>query len=139
MPIVRIDIYSGFSSDYKRSLLNAVHEALVHSFKIPDDDRNQTIREFSDENFERSGGKTRQFTMIEIAAFSGRSREAKRDLYGRIVTNLADTPGIAQPTAGDAGCPRIRQENHDSPTHSRTLAARGHSSTCLSRGIGVVT
>jgi phenylpyruvate tautomerase PptA (4-oxalocrotonate tautomerase family) len=95
MPIVRIDILEGFSSNYKRSLLDSVHEALVYSFKIPGSDRNQTIREFSEQNFDRSEGKTKQFTMIEISAFAGRSREAKRTLYSRIVANLVKSPGIS--------------------------------------------
>ena len=94
MPIVRIDIYSGFSAEYKRSVMEAVHDALVKTFRIPNDDRNQVVREYTDENFDRSGGKTRQFTMIEIAAFSGRSRDAKRELYRRLVENLNKSPGI---------------------------------------------
>lgn len=95
MPIVRVDIYNGFSSTYKRAILDAVHTALVHSFKIPVEDRNQTIREFVEEDFDRSCGKSKQFTMIEIVAFSGRSREAKRELYKGIVTNLESSPGIS--------------------------------------------
>lgn len=94
MPIVRVDIYSGFSSAYKRALLDSIHQALVYAFKIPDGDRNQTIREYPEQDFDRSTGKSRQFTMIEIAAFAGRSRDAKRELYSRIVSNLAVSPGI---------------------------------------------
>ena len=94
MPIVRVDIYSGFPSSYKRAILDSIHGALVHSFKIPEGDRNQTIREFSESDFDRSDGKTKKFTMIEITAFSGRSREAKRELYRQIVANLAASPGV---------------------------------------------
>ena len=94
MPIIRIDIYAGYSSDYKRGILDSVHEALVHAFKIPDGDRNQTIREFAESDFDRSEGKSKQFTMIEVSAFKGRSREAKRELYRRIVSNLVRSPGI---------------------------------------------
>jgi phenylpyruvate tautomerase PptA (4-oxalocrotonate tautomerase family) len=94
MPIVRIEIYKGFSEEYMKEVLSGVHEALVHSFKIPEDDRNQIINEHDEANFERSGNKTKQFTIIEITAFKGRTREAKRELYKRIIENLQKKPGI---------------------------------------------
>ena len=93
--VVRVDIYAGFSATYKRAVLDAIHTALVHSFKTPVEDRNQTIREFAEEDFDRSGGKSKQFTMIEIVAFLGRSREAKRELYKEIASKLARSPGIS--------------------------------------------
>jgi len=95
MPIVRIDIATGYDSAYHRALLDGVHEALVHAFQIPESDRNQILREHADTHFERSGGKTRQCTFVEISAFAGRTRDAKRRLYARIVENLARSPGIA--------------------------------------------
>ena len=94
MPVVRIEIYKGFHAGHKRKILDGVHQALVESFKIPDSDRNQLIYEFDDDNFERSSSKSRSFTVIEITAFKGRSREAKRMLYQKIVENLKTSPGI---------------------------------------------
>ena len=94
LPIVRIEIYKGFDSIYRKKLLDGVHQALVDSFKILDSDRNQLIYEFDDENFERSVNKSRSFTIIEVTAFIGRSREAKRTLYRNIVENLKTSPGI---------------------------------------------
>ena len=94
MPIVRIEIYKGFDSGYRKKILDSVHQALIDSFKIPDSDRNQLIYEFDDDNFERSANKSRAFTIIEITAFKGRSREAKRMLYQKIVENLKSSPGI---------------------------------------------
>jgi len=94
LPIVRIEIYKGFDSVYRKKLLDGVHQALVDSFKVPDSDRNQLIHEFDDDNFERSANKSRSFTIIEVTAFKGRSREAKRTLYRKIVENLKTSPGI---------------------------------------------
>lgn len=94
MPIVRIEIYKGFDAGYKTKILDSVHQALVDSFKIPDSDRNQLIYEFENDHFERSANKSRSFTIIEITAFKGRSREAKRKLYQKIVENLKASPGI---------------------------------------------
>jgi phenylpyruvate tautomerase PptA (4-oxalocrotonate tautomerase family) len=94
LPVVRIEIYKGFDAGHKRKILDGVHQALVESLKIPDSDRNQLIYEFDDDNFERSSSKSRSFTVIEITAFKGRSREAKRMLYQKIVENLKTSPGI---------------------------------------------
>jgi phenylpyruvate tautomerase PptA (4-oxalocrotonate tautomerase family) len=94
MPIVRVEIYKGFDTAYKQKILDGVHKALVDSFKIPDSDRNQLIFEFDDAHFERSAGKSRSFAIIGITAYKGRSREAKRMLYQKIVENLKDSPGI---------------------------------------------
>lgn len=94
MPIVRIEIYKGFDFVYRKKLFDGVHQALVDSFKIPDSDRNQLMYEFDDESFERSINKSRSFTIIEITAFKGRSREAKRMLYQRVVENLKAALGI---------------------------------------------
>ena len=94
MPIVRIEIYKGFDAGYRNKILDGVHQALVDSFKIPDSDRNQLMYELDDDNFERSINKSRSFTIINITAFKGRSREAKRLLYQKIVGNLKASPGI---------------------------------------------
>ena len=94
MPIVRIEIITGKSSSYKHALLDGVHEALVHSLKIPDDDRNQILNEHPAVNFERRPGRTDKFTIIEITMFHGRSVDAKRSLYQSIVENLSQDPGI---------------------------------------------
>lgn len=94
MPVVKIEMYKGFDAQYKGAILESIHEALVWAFKIPDDDRNQIITERDETLFERSGGKTKQFLIIEIVPFKGRSRDAKRNLYKRIVENLERSPGI---------------------------------------------
>ena len=94
MPVVRIEIYKGFSEEYKKAILTGVHEALVFSFKIPEDYRNQILYEHYETNFQRSVKKTKQFTIVEVTAFKGRTREAKRELYTRIIQNLKMNPGI---------------------------------------------
>ena len=95
MPLVRITIRVGKSGDYKRALLDGVHNALVHAFKIPEQDRFQTLLELDEDHFEIPPAKTGQMTLVEISAFKGRSFEAKKQLYQTIAANLAKTPGIA--------------------------------------------
>ncbi|HME52099.1 MAG TPA: tautomerase family protein [Candidatus Lokiarchaeia archaeon] len=94
MPIARVDVIAGKSAGYKQALLDGIHDALVHALKIPKDDRNQVLTEHAAGDFERRAGQSDKFTIIEITMFKGRSLDAKRALYQRIVENLKKKPGI---------------------------------------------
>ena len=96
MPLVKVEICKGKSHEYKKGLLDGIHDALVTAFKIPLDDRNQRIYELDEDNFERRANKTDNFTIIEIVAFKGRSASAKRALYKEIFKNLKANPGIGE-------------------------------------------
>jgi phenylpyruvate tautomerase PptA (4-oxalocrotonate tautomerase family) len=93
MPLVRIEILKGRTAGDRQQLLDAVHDALVEAFSIPEDDRTQRIVEHDPENFEIPPGASQCYTLIEITAFPGRSGTAKRSLYEAIVRNLA-TAGV---------------------------------------------
>ncbi len=71
MPLVKIEIREGKSKEYKKALLEGVHQALVQSIKIPDYDRKQRLYELDADNF-----------------------EAKKQFFQAIVDNLAKNPGI---------------------------------------------
>lgn len=94
MPIVKISILKGKADDYKKALLDGVHDALVDTIKIPDYDRFQRLYEFENNNFEYPQNKTNNVTIIEITLFKGRSFKAKKALYSAIINNLALNPGI---------------------------------------------
>ena len=91
MPLVRIEILEGRPAPERKLLLQAVHDALVEAFQIPDDDRTQRLIEHDPENFEIPPGCSERYTLVEITAFPGRSPTAKRALYKAIVRNLAET------------------------------------------------
>jgi phenylpyruvate tautomerase PptA (4-oxalocrotonate tautomerase family) len=88
MPLVRIETRRWMTREVKQAVLDAVHEALVSAFKVPEDDRNQRIIEYDSHDFEGSAGKGERFTIITIDAFAGRSLEAKRQLYKELATRL---------------------------------------------------
>jgi len=93
MPLVRIKIEKGFAPEYKKALLDGVHQALVETVKIPDTDRRQRLYELEATNFEHTG-RSNQYTIIEITMFKGRSNDAKKNLFRRIVDLLEVNPGI---------------------------------------------
>ncbi len=90
MPLVKVSLLKGKSKEEKKTLLDAIHAALMEAFKIPENDRNQRIFEFEPENFDIPEGKTSNYTLIEIDVFPGRSLDAKRKLYQTIVQNLKE-------------------------------------------------
>jgi phenylpyruvate tautomerase PptA (4-oxalocrotonate tautomerase family) len=94
MPLVKADIIEGKSREYKESLLSGIHNALISCFKIPADDRNQRINEIKKQNFKKRENRSDNFTIIELTVFKGRSSNAKKKLYKKIVENLMRSPGI---------------------------------------------
>jgi phenylpyruvate tautomerase PptA (4-oxalocrotonate tautomerase family) len=88
MPIVRISMVRGRGAAERRAVSDAVHEAFVEAFKIPDGDYNHIIDERDGADFIRSGSKTDAFVLVEATVFPGRSAEAKKRLYERIAARL---------------------------------------------------
>ena len=80
----------GISNDSKTT----ARKNVVSSLKIPDYDRTQRLYELDKLYFEINPHKSENFTLIEITMFSGRSKEAKKNLYQNIVKNLNNNPGI---------------------------------------------
>jgi phenylpyruvate tautomerase PptA (4-oxalocrotonate tautomerase family) len=73
------------------TLIDAVHQALVHAFKIPPQDKDVRLVCHEPHRFACPPGKAEPalFTLINIDAFEGRSLDAKRTLYKAIVENLS--------------------------------------------------
>lgn len=88
MPLVKLSMIEGRTLEEKHAIVNAVHSALVESFKIPEYDRNVRIEEYKKENYLLPPGKSEKYILVEITAFSGRTFGAKRLLYGNIVDNF---------------------------------------------------
>lgn len=88
MPLVRIEMIKGKSQEYKKKLLDLLHEGLMDSLGIDDWDRFQRIIEYDREQFEFPDGKSDGFMIIEITIFPGRSRQQKQDLIEKVTANL---------------------------------------------------
>ena len=94
MPLVRIDLIAGTEPEQVRRIADAVQEALVSTFGIPERDRFQIITEHPASQiialdaglgFERSEG----VVMIQIFTQQGRTPEAKQQLYAAVGSGLA--------------------------------------------------
>ena len=94
MPFVRIEIIKGKTHEYKTTMLQAVHDALVTALGIPDDDRNQRLYELDAANLEHREIRTDKYCIIELTLFPGRSREMKAAVISEITRLLGERLGV---------------------------------------------
>jgi 4-oxalocrotonate tautomerase len=99
MPLVRIDLRTGTSPQYRKSIGDAVHQAMVDSLAVPLDDHFQVIAEHAPGDLiydpqylgvQRSD----KIVFIQITLSYGRKPQQKRKLYKRIAELLSASPGI---------------------------------------------
>jgi phenylpyruvate tautomerase PptA (4-oxalocrotonate tautomerase family) len=88
MPLVKLSMIEGRTLEEKQAVADGVHAALIESFKIRTNDINIRIEEYKKENFILPPGNSEKYILVEITAFKGRSLEAKRSLYKKIIFNL---------------------------------------------------
>ena len=88
MPIVKVSMLEGKTLEYKKTVLDCIHDGLVESIGIEDWDRFQRVEEFSKEDFEKPDFKSDDFMIIEISLFPGRSKELKGKLIETVAGNL---------------------------------------------------
>ena len=96
MPLVKIEMIKGKSPDYKKEILNIVHDGLVEALGIGDWDRFQRIIEIEKENFELPEGKSDDFLLIELTLFPGRTKEQKKAAIETITNDLSSRLGIKE-------------------------------------------
>ncbi len=97
MPIVRVNMLKGRSPDYKKTVLDCIHQGLVDSIGVEDWDRFQRVTEYDREDFEFPSLKTDAFMIIEVDLFPGRTKEQKKDLI-ESVTNLLNEKLSIEPS-----------------------------------------
>ncbi|AGW13015.1 tautomerase family protein [Megalodesulfovibrio gigas] len=115
MPFVQISMLEGTSAEYRKTLGDIVHQAMVETINIPPLDRFQTIREFSRENFlctpEYLGIQySEQFMIIHITLNEGRSLEMKQALYKTVAERVSAALGIS-PADIMIGLTEVKKEN----------------------------
>lgn len=93
MPLVKLYLRRGKSPEYKKSVADAVHEALVAQANVPPDDRFQIIHELPDDGLIANpsyGGvnRSQDLVIVEITLNTGRTVEIKKNLYADIAARL---------------------------------------------------
>ena len=99
MPFVRISLMEGKSAAYRQAVGAAVHQAMVETINIPEQDRFQVITEH-DENgliFDPSYLGIRRsddIVLVQITLSAGRKPPQKREFMARAAALLAENPGL---------------------------------------------
>lgn len=95
MPLVRIDVASGRSRDYRTGIDDVVYDAMIDVLNVPKDDRFQIISEHAAEDLvidptylgiNRSEG----CIIIQIFLNEGRTVELKRAFYRAVADGLRE-------------------------------------------------
>ncbi|MDQ8020765.1 MAG: tautomerase family protein [Moraxellaceae bacterium] len=95
MPLIRIDTRRERSADEVQAIIAAVERAQRIALKLPDGDRQIRYVTHRPEHFAVPADRSEDFTVIEVTLFSGRSLDAKRQLYALLVEELGAL-GIAR-------------------------------------------
>ena len=99
MPYARISLHRGKSAGYLQALSQALHEALVESFEVPETDRFQVFHQHDEGEliFDRdylAGPRSHDFVLIAITAGRPRSVEIKQRFYRDLVEKLTLATGL---------------------------------------------
>lgn len=90
MPSALIEVKRKYTVGEEVAIMDAVHQALVEAFKIKPTDRHVRLIAHEPHRFACPPNRTtpEYSTLISIDSLSGRSIDAKRNLYKAIVNNL---------------------------------------------------
>jgi 4-oxalocrotonate tautomerase len=99
MPLVRITLKMGHSTEEHRAISDGIYQAMLETIKMPEHDRFQVILEQAEDNLVADETylniqRTGNTVFVEITLLRGRTVEVKRELYRRIAERLSANPGI---------------------------------------------
>ncbi len=94
MPLVKIEIRTGKSVEYRRSLIESLREAFVDALQTPEAALWIRLCERKEENFPVPPGRSGDAVLIEVSLMPGRNAEKKEALYRAIVERLARNAGL---------------------------------------------
>ena len=95
MPLVRIDLVSGKSSEYRAAIADEVYKAMTGAMNVPENDRFMVVNEQKDENLvadpEYLGiQRTRDVVFVQVTLKAGRTVEVKKAFYAKLADGLAE-------------------------------------------------
>ena len=96
MPLVTLTVSKPKTAEFKKSILDAVHTALVE-VGVPITDKFQRVLELSPEDFrydahypDVQGSRTQDFALIEILLSAGRSVKVKKQFFAKLTSCLLE-------------------------------------------------
>jgi hypothetical protein len=95
VPLVRIDVNQGRSTQELRNLSQAIHDAILAEYSIPERDYFHILTEHpSGQIFAQDAGlgfeRSSDVVMIQIFTQGGRSQDAKQSLFAAVAARLSE-------------------------------------------------
>lgn len=99
MPLVRISLIKGKSSEHIRAISDGVHRGLMSAYHAPAEDRFHLIQQHEREELVYDSDylgihRTDDLVVINIVAGNWRDTIQKKALYRAITDNLVEKPGL---------------------------------------------
>jgi phenylpyruvate tautomerase PptA (4-oxalocrotonate tautomerase family) len=98
MPVTRIAIRNGKTSEYKQALMDEIYEAMRETVAIKDGDRFMAITEHGADAFAYGPflgiDRSDDLVQIQVLWAPGKSTNDKLAMYQRIVERLSVSPGV---------------------------------------------
>lgn len=99
MPIIRVDMKSGKSPQYRQKVSEVIYETAVRVGNVPKDDNFQVLGEHSAENFIYSKNylgvqRTDDLIIIQIVFNEGRTQDLKKSLFAALAEELNKAVGV---------------------------------------------
>ena len=99
MPLARIDLVTGKSADYRRTIADVVYEGIIGPLKAPEGDRFQVITEhphdglIADPNY-LGIQRTKDCIFIQVTMNEGRTVEQKKAFFKNVADGLHQRLGL---------------------------------------------
>jgi len=100
MPFIRTSVKKGTSAARKKSIVEAIHQALIDAIHMPPDELFNQVSEYAPDDFFYSRtfngiARSDDLVAIEITMRRGRSDAMKKALYAKIAENLANHADVS--------------------------------------------
>lgn len=89
MPIIKMSIYKGKTTEEKKNICVAIQAAVKEVLLLNHDNFTHRIYEFSKENMIIPEGRSDNYMILELDMFPGKSKEQKRNIFPLILENLS--------------------------------------------------
>jgi 4-oxalocrotonate tautomerase len=99
MPLARIDLITGKSADYRRTVADIVYEGIIGPLKAPEGDRFQVITEHADNGLIADPNylgirRTKDCIFVQVTMNEGRTVEQKKAFFKHVADGLQQRLGL---------------------------------------------
>jgi phenylpyruvate tautomerase PptA (4-oxalocrotonate tautomerase family) len=99
MPLARIDLITGKSADYRRTVADIVYEGIIGPLKAPEGDRFQVITEHPDNGLIADPNylgirRTKDCIFVQVTMNEGRTVEQKKAFFKHVADGLQQRLGL---------------------------------------------